>query len=177
MAGAPGVPPARRIAAGADTMSAPAVFPLLQLTAPTAPQPTTIALPLVFPVPPPSPPPCTASSLSDAERDEAMRLFRSDFQGAGDRWAILLRRLYPNHGAKLISTAIGVTPRTVESWLAGQAPQLRHLLAVADLHGEWVVAEVCAAGSRWHAELELLRRLADTERQLAQIRHALTGDR
>lgn len=50
----------------------------------------------------------------------------------GERWAAILRRRYPGpFAAKRAARELGRDPRTVEAWLAGQAPLLHMAIAAA----------------------------------------------
>jgi hypothetical protein len=78
---------------------------------------------------------------------QRMRADAADMTGA--RCAEWLRREFPEPRAKLIARQFGVSPRTVEKWLAGDMPANRAWLAMAGRWGWRFVAHVMepAAGS------------------------------
>ena len=105
---------------------------------------------------------------TDPERGEA---------DVGARWAAALRRRYPAHAAKRVARDLGVTVRTAEGYLAGQAPPARVLVRAAALHGAALALEVlvpdsrAAADARLSAELDAVGdRLARLAADIAQLR-------
>ncbi len=74
----------------------------------------------------------------------------------GARVAALLKAIYPRHRAKLIARDFGVSVPTAERWLAGHAPTVGHLGAMADRWShrfiEVVFREAVAAHDRLRAD-------------------------
>ena len=104
----------------------------------------------------------------------------------GVRWNRALRRLYPQDTAKrliLLYHDIGITLHhsTVESWLAGQAPNSRHLSAALWAVNQMAGPERAAAfaaglfappGSVWALRTRLTAELAAIHAQLARFGEA-----
>lgn len=111
-------------------------------------------------------------TMSQLRRDLSQAL--ADAGGAdavGRRWATALRARYPERDtAKHIARAFGVDPRTAQSWLSGQAPQIRHLAQAAVLHGAALIGEVLVPDTALHLEARIEATLTETERLLDRMR-------
>jgi hypothetical protein len=78
----------------------------------------------------------------------------------GDRWAAALKRRYPGRlpgslDAKRCAQAFEVSPRTAESWAAGQGPRVENIERAWLLHGAAFAAEVLSPGE----DIERLARM------------------
>ena len=118
-----------------------------------------------------------ASRLRDWQREarKAMVEIRSGLQidpeMIGLRWANALKGRYPGpHQAKRIATDLKTDPRTVQAWLAGQAPQIKALYRAAMIHGVALVLEVLAPDSRLERDARIFSDLVDLERRLERLR-------
>lgn len=87
----------------------------------------------------------------------------------GERWAIMLRLLGPPRDQqKLIARDFGVEPGTVKHWLAGQAPQVRHLAKAVEVYGRAAVLFLLSGNKEDLA-------FADAERTIDALRDKIAA--
>lgn len=87
----------------------------------------------------------------------------------GQRWAEALKRQHPAHTAKLVARDLACEVRTVEAWLAGQAPQLKFFFRALRRYGPGLLASMADPGSAFALAVDLDAQARDVEARLHRL--------
>lgn len=121
--------------------------------------------------------PSVVSSLSQKGIRKTMSKNNNDLQPEtiGLRWAALLRQHYGTHMAKNIARDFDCEARTAQSWLAGQAPQLRHFMRAAEILGLAAVLTVLFPDTDIQQKIKLHDDLLELRSRLDSLSCELRG--
>lgn len=163
--------------------SQPSLFPSFRASAGGAPTPPAETMPL-FDLPVVVRNPSGRHEIWRTEARKTMSEISNEFRAALDggaeavglRWAQALRSRYPGaHQAKRIAADFRAEIRTAQSWLGGQAPQVKHLCRAALVHGPSIVTEVLLPGTSLDTEARVDRGLEELEQRLDALRAQLSA--